>query len=122
MIDRLERSTPHGFVQECGRLSDAATAGLLKGARALLLPSFAEDYGLPLAKALTQGAPVLCSDIPVFREVGGDIPDCLDPTDGLAWRDAVLSYAHGQSGPRFDDSLSGRGRPGSNISPSSTLR
>lgn len=100
VIDLLERSTPHGFVQECGRLSDAAIAGLLKGARALLLPSFAEGYGLPLAEALTQGAPVLCSDIPVFREVGGDIPDFLDPTDGPAWRDAVLDYAQAQSAKR----------------------
>lgn len=97
VIDLLERSTPHGIVKVYGRLSDAAIAGLLKGARALLLPSFAEGYGLPLAEALTLGTPVLCSDIPTFREVGGDIPDYLDPTDPLAWRGAVLDYAQARS-------------------------
>ena len=68
-----------------------------KGARALLLPSFAEGYGLPLAEALAQGSPVLCSDIPVFHEIGGGVPDYLDPTDGPAWRAAVLDYAQPQS-------------------------
>lgn len=101
VIDLLEQSeASHGFVQECGRLSDAAVAGLLKGARALLLPSLAEGYGLPLVEALTLGTPVLCSDIPVFREVGGDIPDYLDPTDSSAWHAAVLDYAQPLSAKR----------------------
>lgn len=55
---------------------------------------------MPLAEALTQGAPVLRSDIPVFRKVGSDIPDYLDPTGGLAWRDAVLDYSHAESAKR----------------------
>jgi glycosyltransferase involved in cell wall biosynthesis len=101
VIESLEHSAPlRGFVKECGRMPDATVAGLLKGARALLLPSFAEGYGLPLAEALTQGTPVLCSDIPVFHEVGGDIPDYLSPTDGTAWRAAVLDYAQPHSTKR----------------------
>ncbi|KAF0097019.1 MAG: group 1 glycosyl transferase [Rhodospirillaceae bacterium] len=100
VIALLERSTPHGIVKVYGRLSDAAIAGLLKGARSLLLPSFAEDYGLPLAEALTLGTPVLCSDIPAFREVGGDIPDYLDPADPLAWRGDVLDDAEARSAQR----------------------
>jgi glycosyltransferase involved in cell wall biosynthesis len=100
VIAVLERGIRRGFVTECGRLSDAAVAGLLKGARALLLPSFAEGYGLPLAEALTQGTPVLCSDISVFREVGGDIPSYIDPTDRRAWRAAVLDYAQARSTQR----------------------
>jgi len=98
VIEILERCAPlHGIVEECGRLPDAAVAGLLKGACALLLPSFAEGYGLPLAEALTYGTPVLCSDIQVFREVGGDIPEFLDPADGRAWRAAVHDYAQPHS-------------------------
>lgn len=94
VVDMLERSVAlRGFVQEAGRLSDFHLDRLLSGARALVLPSFAEGYGLPVAEALARGVPVLCSDIAAFREVGGDVPEYLDPLDGPAWRSAVLDYA-----------------------------
>ncbi len=38
---------------------------------AVLAPSYAEGFGLPLAEAAWKGKPVICSDIPVFREIGG---------------------------------------------------
>jgi glycosyltransferase involved in cell wall biosynthesis len=41
-------------------------------ARALVAPSFAEGFGLPIVEAAWRGRPALCSDIPVFREVGGE--------------------------------------------------
>ncbi len=92
--DMLDRSPAlRGHVEELGRCSDAELAAMLGEARALLFPSFAEGYGLPLAEALGKGTPVIASDLPVFREIGGDIPDYLDPLDGPAWIDAILDYA-----------------------------
>ena len=86
VIDLLERSAPlHGLVIEKGRCSDKELATLLKHARALLFPSFVEGYGLPLAEALDIGTPVIASDLQVFREIAGDVPDYLDPLDGPAW-------------------------------------
>ena len=100
IIDLIEwNAPPRGMVEELGRLPDMAVASLLEGARALLLPSFAAGYGLPLAEALSHGAPVLCSDLPVFHEVGRGIPDYLPPTAAGAWRAAVLDYA-GPGSPR----------------------
>jgi glycosyltransferase involved in cell wall biosynthesis len=40
----------------------------------LLAPSSLEGFGLPVAEALLTGCRVVCSDIPVFREIGGQ--DC----------------------------------------------
>ena len=94
VLDLLERCTLlRGLVSEAGSLSDPAVAALLAGSRALLFPSFAEGYGLPLAEALAAGAPAICSDLPALREVGGDIPEYLDPLDGSGWRRMVLDYA-----------------------------
>lgn len=80
-------------VEERAGLSDAAVASLLRGARALLLPSFAEGFGLPVIEALANGVPVLCSDLPALRESGGGVPDYLDPHDPEAWRATILDYA-----------------------------
>jgi glycosyltransferase involved in cell wall biosynthesis len=94
VLDLLERCTLlRGLVTEAGPLPDPAVAALLAGSRALLFPSFAEGYGLPLAEALALGAPAICSDLPALREVGGDVPEYLDPLDGAGWRRTILDYA-----------------------------
>jgi glycosyltransferase involved in cell wall biosynthesis len=97
-VDMLERSRRlRGLVEEHNRLSDTAIGSLLSQARALLVPSFAEGFGLPLAEALASGVPVICSDIPVFREVGQDVPDYVDPLDLTAWQDAIVDYSRADS-------------------------
>jgi glycosyltransferase involved in cell wall biosynthesis len=80
------------IVVECRDLSDTAMVGLLRGARALLLPSLAEGFGLPVVEALAHGVPVLCSDLPALRENGSGVPDYLDPHDEGAWRAAILAF------------------------------
>jgi glycosyltransferase involved in cell wall biosynthesis len=94
VIDMLERCPGlQGLVEEYNDLSDLRLASLLSGARALVLPSFAEGYGLPLAEALALGVPALCSDLPSLREIGGEVPEYFDPLDAVAWRRAILDYA-----------------------------
>ena len=48
---------------------------------------------MPLVESLAHGVPVIASDLGVFREVGGDVPDYLDPLDGRAWYEMILDYA-----------------------------
>lgn len=81
------------LVEEHAGLPDAALGPLLRGARALLLPSFAEGFGLPVIEALAHGVPVLCSDLPALRESGGGVPDYLDPAHAEVWREAIVNYA-----------------------------
>ncbi|WP_240046929.1 glycosyltransferase family 4 protein [Paracraurococcus ruber] len=100
-LSLLDRSPwLRGLVHELGTPSDTEVAALLAGARALLFPSFAEGYGLPLAEALSLGVPAICSDLPAFREIGGTVPDYLDPMDGPGWKRAVLDYARDGSPAR----------------------
>ncbi|PWB82076.1 MAG: glycosyltransferase family 1 protein [Methylocystaceae bacterium] len=60
---------------------DADLHYLYKRARALVFPSIAEGFGLPLIEAAHFGARAIASDIDVFREVGGDWVAYFDPTD-----------------------------------------
>jgi glycosyltransferase involved in cell wall biosynthesis len=101
VVDILERCDAlRGTVREVGQVPDREVWEILRGARALLFPSFAEGYGLPLAEALALGVPAICSDLPALREVGGAVPDYLDPLDGAGWRAAILDYAAPDSAAR----------------------
>ena len=93
VVDMLERCPAlRGVVIEHNSLPDREMVRLLKGARALLLPSFAEGFGFPLIEAFAVGLPALCSDIAALRETGGGVPEYLDPLDGPGWRSAILDY------------------------------
>jgi glycosyltransferase involved in cell wall biosynthesis len=98
VVDMLERcASLGGHVEELNGCSDERMHALMRGARALLLPSFAEGYGMPVAEALSMGVPVICSDLPALREAGGTVPDFLDPLDGPSWTTCILDHA--RAGP-----------------------
>lgn len=65
--------------------SDAELADWIAGAHALLMPSLAEGFGLPVVEALGLGTPVVASDLPCFREVGQSLSVLLDPTACNEW-------------------------------------
>ena len=83
----------NGAVQEIAGANDEELASAIAGARALLMPSFAEGFGLPVIEALQVGTPVIASDLPVFREIAGDMPTYLDPTDSMAWEAAIRDFS-----------------------------
>ncbi|MFP3891293.1 MAG: glycosyltransferase family 4 protein [Ralstonia sp.] len=93
-VDMLERCGPlKGKVIEEASCSDARLHNYLLHAQALLFPSFVEGYGMPLAEALALRVPVIASDLPVFHEIAGDIPEYLDPLDGPGWMTRIMQYA-----------------------------
>ena len=103
VVDLLDRCEAlRDVVIELPRCSDEALASWLTHAQALLFPSFVEGYGIPLVESLSLGTPVVASDLPVFREIAGEIPDYLDPLDGVGWRDAIVDYAQPDSTRRAD--------------------
>lgn len=91
MLERCEKIRP--YIEEKDRCTDSELVSLLRGARALLFPSFAEGYGLPLIEAIANNVPVIASDLNVFHEIAGDIPEYLDPIDGIGWEIMILEYA-----------------------------
>lgn len=90
MLDRCQTIRPH--VLELGRAADEDVARLIAGARALLMPSFVEGFGMPVVEALQLGTPVIASDLPVFREIAGDLPTYISTHDGLKWERTVLDF------------------------------
>jgi glycosyltransferase involved in cell wall biosynthesis len=80
-------------------LGDRELAAYLAGARALLFPSHAEGFGLPLLEAMSAGVPVIASKLPVFEELGGGVPLLIDVDDVEGWTEAVESFLV-DDGPR----------------------
>lgn len=94
-LDRCEAIRP--WVHELGCVPQLRLLAILKGARALLMPSFAEGLGLPVLEALSLNVPIVASDIDIFREMKNILPESttmilLDPLDARGWEKAIKSF------------------------------
>jgi len=54
------------------RVSDDELASLYSRAHCVIVPSLDEGFGFPTLEAQASRTPLVCSNIPVFREVAGD--------------------------------------------------
>jgi glycosyltransferase involved in cell wall biosynthesis len=83
---RATRAGLDGIMQELPPLSDSELADVYGASDLLLFPSQWEGFGWPVLEAMACGLPVVCSDIPALRELGG--PDVIygpaDDVRGLA--------------------------------------
>jgi len=101
VVDLLERSELlRGYVFELSRCGDVELATYLHHAQALLFPSFVEGYGMPLIEALAARVPVIASDLAVFREFAGEIPEYADPLDAHHWLALIKEYSNPNSEQR----------------------
>jgi glycosyltransferase involved in cell wall biosynthesis len=89
IADRVGRLGVGGAVVKLAGLTRPQLADLYRRAAAVLVPSEAEGFGLPVIEALACGAAVVASDIPVLREVGGDAVLYRPVGDVAGWADAV---------------------------------
>ncbi|MBS4080008.1 glycosyltransferase family 4 protein [Pseudomonas rustica] len=75
-------------------LSDRSLEHAYSHATALVFPSYVEGFGLPLVEAMQRGLPAMASDIPVFREIGGDYMAYFDLADPQSLTDLVTGMEH----------------------------
>ncbi len=95
LLAPLANLAPH--IEHRPSCSDAELADLMRGARAVLMPSLAEGFGLPVVEALQCGTPVIASALPVFAEIGQGAARLVDPRDSAAWEQAVCAAVHAPS-------------------------
>ncbi|MFL9840408.1 glycosyltransferase family 1 protein [Sphingomonas sp. ST-64] len=68
---------------------DATVAALVGGARAVLMPSLAEGFGLPVIEAMAMSVPTLAASTGAGAEIAGDAALQVDPNDVDAIADAI---------------------------------
>jgi glycosyltransferase involved in cell wall biosynthesis len=89
-VRSLAARFPAGAAVLPGRLPDAAIPDLYRGAGVVVLPSRAEGFGLPVIEAMASGVLVVCSDLPVLREIADGVAAFCDPDDPRAFAEAIV--------------------------------
>ena len=72
-------------------------AALYRRASVVVLPSEREGFGLPVVEAMACGTPVIVSDIPALREVGGAAAQYCAAGDVACWVEALADFRRGLS-------------------------
>jgi glycosyltransferase involved in cell wall biosynthesis len=98
---RLEHRIMH-----LGRVDDGQLRCLYAAAMCVIVPSRAEGFGLPIIEAQAAGAPVVCSDIPIFREVAAGGALYFDPSNPQSLAAALNAVCN----PAMADGLRAAGR------------
>jgi glycosyltransferase involved in cell wall biosynthesis len=88
-LERIERAPLKGIVRHLGYVQPVDTRQLYEGARALVMPSFEEGFGIPVLEAMTLGVPVVAARRGSLPEVLGDAGLLVDPTNPAEIADAI---------------------------------
>jgi glycosyltransferase involved in cell wall biosynthesis len=88
-LARVSQAPLKGHVEYVGYVGDERREELFAGARALVLPSLDEGFGLTALEAMSAGVPVLVSNRGSLPEVVGTGGMLLEPGDVDAWASAI---------------------------------
>jgi glycosyltransferase involved in cell wall biosynthesis len=106
-----ELGLPASQVRRLGRVSDPDLASVLQTATALVMPSRAEGFGLPVLEAMACGVPVVSSDAAALVEVGGGATVLTPVGDVAALAEALVDVV-GDPAVRARLAEAGRRRAG----------
>jgi glycosyltransferase involved in cell wall biosynthesis len=97
IISGTDRAALGERLRPVGQVHETDLRCLYAGAAVFAFPSLHEGFGLPVLEAMAQGTPVVCSDLPVLREVAGEAALFVPPNDPEAWAAALSGLLLDQS-------------------------
>ncbi|MDA8044865.1 MAG: glycosyltransferase family 1 protein [Actinomycetota bacterium] len=111
VVAAADRAALGPSLVQVGRVSEADLWVLYRNATVFAFPSRHEGFGLPVVEAMSQGIPVVASDIPVMREVAGPAAVLVAPGDVDGWAAAIEGLLDGPA-QRQERGQAGRDRSG----------
>ena len=95
-----------GWVVPLGRVDDDRLPGIYAAADVYCAPSLGgESFGIVLVEAMAAGTPVVCSDLPGYREAAGDAAVLVSPGDPAALAVALGETLAGTGASRIEAGL-----------------
>jgi glycosyltransferase involved in cell wall biosynthesis len=91
--EKLAGSPVRSRVHHLDYLDRVRLTAVLRGAEALVFPSWLEGFGLPVVEAMACGVPVIASGCSSLREVGGDAAVYIDPAEPGTIAAAICTVA-----------------------------
>ena len=89
LIDPDHQAVLGAALRQLGRVGERELWALYGGACVFAFPSRHEGFGLPVVEAMSQGVPVVASDIAAVREVSAGAASLVPPRDVKGWADAL---------------------------------
>jgi glycosyltransferase involved in cell wall biosynthesis len=89
LIDPADRLALGPALRQLGPVGERELWALYGAATVFAFPSRHEGFGVPVVEAMSQGVPVVASDIAAVREVAGGAARLVDSNDVKAWADAL---------------------------------
>lgn len=90
-----------------GYVEDEDLPLIYKEAFILIYPSFYEGFGFPNLEALSQGTPVISSNVSSIPEVVGDCGILINPSNASELREAIFKYEYDKD---FYNKISEKGK------------
>lgn len=91
----MERILSHTYFKKYlwmwNDVSDHELNYLYKHSKMLLFPSIVEGFGLPIVESLAHGLPVIASNTPIHKEVGGEQIDYFDLSEPSSLVNKIMS-------------------------------
>jgi alpha-1,3-rhamnosyl/mannosyltransferase len=111
LAQQLREAEEGGWLRHFGYVDNPRLAALYHQAQFVVFPTVYEGFGLPALEAQWAGTPLLCSDLPVLREVAGEGALFVPPQEPAAWAQALLRLSRDE-GLRQELSAQGRRHAG----------
>lgn len=89
-------------IKHLGFIDQEDSPALYQGASLFVMPSLYEGFGMPVLEAMASGVPVVASDIPVLKEVGGEYATYSNPKSPQSFSDAILQTITGPKPSRLE--------------------
>ena len=107
IINFIKKSNLENDVILTDHLPDSDVIGLYSNALFYVFPSSDEGFGIPVLECFSNDLPIICSDIPIFREIGTDnvLYFELENVDELS--SAMLKLINSKS---YKDTLKNKGK------------